>query len=80
LLDEQGMPKMHAESLDELFNKKYYSKQQSLWDTGEFSRLLGQAAMFEINMAQLAVFGLAIGLLIGLVILLIFAYKRKNSQ
>ena len=80
LVDEQGMPKMHTESLDELFNKKYYSKQQSLWDTGEFSHLLGQAAMFEVNMVQLAVFGLAVGLLIGLAIVLIFAYKRKNSQ
>ncbi len=80
LVDEQGMPKMHEDSLIELFNKKYYSKEQALWDTGEFSHLLGEAGIFEVRMVHLALFGLSIGLIIGLLIVIISAYKRKNSQ
>lgn len=79
LIDEQGMPKMHEAALNELFNKKYYSKQQSLWDTGEFSHLLGEAGVFEISMVRLALFGLALGLLIGLLVVLILANKTKNK-
>jgi len=79
LVDEQGMPKMHEAMLNELFNKKYYSKAEALWNTGEFAHLLGEASIFEVNMIHLVLFGLAVGLLIGLLIVVMSAYKRKKT-
>ncbi|MDD5271916.1 MAG: multicopper oxidase domain-containing protein [Methylovulum sp.] len=75
LLDEQGMPTMHDEMLGEVFSKDYYAKKQALWGQGDFKQTLGDAGMIAQPYWQIIAFGLAAGLLAGLV--LVFTVKRK---
>ncbi len=77
LLDEHGMPKMHEHLLDQVFNKEYYAKRQAVWTEGSFGALLGDAGILEPNYLQMLLFGAAIGLLVGLFVLLILVIKRK---
>jgi len=78
LLDSQGMPKMHDELLNEVFNKDYYAKKQALWNVGDFGHLLGQAGLISPSYWQMIVFGLACGLALGLLIVLVRMLKRKQ--
>lgn len=77
LLDERGMPKMHDELFNQVFSKDYYAKQQAVWQQGDFAQLLGDAGVIAPNYIQIIVFGLAAGLLIGL---LVWALTRKQSS
>ncbi len=79
-LDEQGMPKMHESLLDQVFNKDYYAKKQAVWGQGEFAPLLGEPGLLKPDYLRLILFGLATGLGIGLVILMILIYKRKQKS
>ncbi len=79
-LDEQGMPKMHEALLDQVFNKDYYAKKQAVWGQGEFAPLLGEPGLLKPDYLRLILFGLATGLGIGLVILMILIYKRKQKS
>ncbi len=80
LLDEQGMPKMHDEFFDQLFNKNYYAKKMAIWGEGEFAPLLADAGLLAPNYLQIILFGLTIGLIIGVLLLIILAYKRNQKQ
>jgi len=79
LLDEQGMPKMHDELFDQVFNKDYYAKKIAVWGQGDFAPLLGDAGLLPPNYLQIILFGLSIGLLIGLLVFSVLAYKRKQK-
>ena len=79
LLDEQGMPKMHDELFDQVFNKDYYAKKIAVWGQGDFAPLLGDAGLLPANYLQIILFGLSIGLLIGLLVFSVLAYKRKQK-
>jgi FtsP/CotA-like multicopper oxidase with cupredoxin domain len=79
LVDEQGMPKMHDELLNEVFNKDYYAKKQAVWRQGDFGQLLGEAGLIAPNYLHLIIFGLAAGLLIGLLIFGIVSKQRKQQ-
>jgi plastocyanin len=79
LLDEQGMPKMHDELFDQVFNKDYYAKKIAVWGQGDFAPLLGDAGLIPPNYLQIILFGLSIGLLIGLLVFSVLAYKRKQK-
>lgn len=78
LIDEQGMPKMHDESLAVLFNKDYYAKKQAVWAEGDFAHLLGEAGLIAPTYWRLIVFGLVTGLFIGLAVFIMLAYQRKQ--
>ena len=80
LLDEQGMPKMHTELFDQLFNKDYYAKKLAVWGTGDFASLLGDAGLLAPNYLQIIIFGLVAGLIIGLLVISVIIYKRKEKQ
>jgi plastocyanin len=80
LLDEQGMPKMHDELFDQVFNKDYYAKKMAVWGEGDFAPLLGDAGLLTPNFSRILLFGLATGLLIGLLVFIVLAYKRKQKQ
>ena len=79
-LDEQGMPKMHDELFDKVFNKDYYAKKQAVWGTGDFAPLLGDAGLLAPDYLQIIIFGLVTGLIIGLLVFSVLAYKRKQKQ
>lgn len=79
LIDEQGMPKMHDEMLGELFNKDYYAKKHALWGTGDFAQLLGDAGPIQPDILRVMIFGLAVGLALGLIIFMVFIFKRKQQ-
>ncbi len=79
LLDEQGMPKMHDELFDQVFNKDYYAKKMAVWGEGAFAPLLGDAGLLTPNYSRILLFGLAAGLLIGLLVFIVLAYKRKQK-
>lgn len=78
-IDEQGMPKMHQSLLDQVFNKDYYAKKQAVWGQGEFGPLLGEAGLIEPDTVRIIVFGLAAGLSLGLLVVLVLIYKRKQK-
>lgn len=80
LLDEQGMPKMHDELFDQVFNKDYYAKKMAVWGEGDFGPLLGDAGLLTPKFSRILLFGLATGLLIGLLVFIVLAYKRKQKQ
>ncbi|WP_019866993.1 multicopper oxidase domain-containing protein [Methylovulum miyakonense] len=77
MLDENGMPTMHDDLLNEVFSKDYYAKKQALWAQGDFKHLLGDAGLIVPPYWQIILFGLAAGLLIGLA--LVFTLKRKQA-
>ncbi len=79
-LDEQGMPKMHDALLDQVFNKDYYAKKQAVWGQGDFAPLLGEAGLLEPDYIHIILFGLAAGLGIGLLVLIVLIYKRKQKS
>ena len=78
-LDEQGMPKMHDQLFDQVFNKDYYAKKQAVWAEGSYAPLLGDAGLLSPKYLQIALFGLAIGLIIGLLVFSVVIYKRKQQ-
>jgi plastocyanin len=79
-LDDQGMPTMHNELFDQIFNKDYYAKKMAIWGVGDFSPLLGDAGLLAPNYLQIIIFGLVVGLIIGLLVLSVLIYKRKQKQ
>jgi len=80
LLDERGMPKMHDELFTQVFNKDYYAKQQAVWRQGDFAKMLGDAGVIAANYVQLIVFGLAAGLLLGLLLWLLTRNKSGKMN
>jgi plastocyanin len=80
LLDEKGMPKMHERLLGEVFDKDYYAKKQPLWQQGGFAAVFGDAGLIPPDIKKLIAFGLLVGLIIALLIMLMMVYlKRKRS-
>jgi hypothetical protein len=78
LLNEQGMPKMHQTLLDQVFNKDYYAKKQAVWGEGDFAPLLGEAGLITPDTIRIIIFGLAVGLAIGMCIFIVLIYRRKQ--
>ena len=79
LLDENGMPKHHEQMLGELFDKDYYAKQQAFWQQGDYAKAFGDAGNIQPDINKLVIFGLLIGLIFGLLILMVVVYKRKRQ-
>lgn len=80
LLDDTGMPKMHDEMFDEVFNKDYYAKKQAVWGTGEYAPLFSDAGLLAPNYLRIVAFGLLAGLVLGLLVFTVLLYKWKNKQ
>ena len=80
LVDEQGMPKMHDELINEVFSKDYYAKKHAIWGVGDFSHLLGEAGHIAPDYVQIIVFGLAAGLITGLAFFIVLIYQRKQKS
>lgn len=76
-VDEHGMPKMHDALLDQVFNKNYYAKKQPVWGTGDFAQSLADAGKIAPDYLRIILFGLAAGLLVGLVIIALLIFRRK---
>lgn len=79
-LDAQGMPKMHDELFNDIFNKEYYAKQRPLWANGDWANFFGDAGRVLPNYGELIAFCLMVGLLIGLLILITYFYVQKNNE
>jgi plastocyanin len=77
-LDEQGMPKMHDELFDQVFNKDYYAKKQAVWASGDFAALLGDAGLVAPNYSHIILFGLLAGLIIALLVFSALLIRRKQ--
>jgi hypothetical protein len=78
--DEQGMPKGHGDMLDQVFSRDYYAKKQAIWSNNkEFAPLLSDAGLLTPNYSRIIGFGLAVGLLIGLVLVVLRLAQRKSS-
>ena len=77
-LDAQGMPKMHDELFNDVFNKEYYAKQRPLWASGYWANLFGDAGKVTPNYGELIAMCMVIGLLIGLSILMLHIYLRNK--
>ena len=78
-LDELGMPKMHDELFDQVFNKDYYAKKQAVWNSGDFAALLGDAGLVAPNYSHIILFGLLAGLIIALLVFSVLLIRRKQS-
>ncbi len=77
-LDELGMPKMHDELFDQVFNKDYYAKKQAVWASGDFAALLGDAGLVAPNYSHIILFGLLAGLIIALLVFSALIIRRKQ--
>ena len=77
-LDEQGMPKMHDELFDQVFNKDYYAKKQAVWNSGDFAALLGDAGLVAPNYIHIILLGLLAGLIIALLVFSALIIRRKQ--
>ncbi|MFI3123374.1 MAG: multicopper oxidase domain-containing protein [Methylococcales bacterium] len=77
-LDAQGMPKMHDELFNDVFNKEYYAKQRPLWANGEWASFFGDAGKVTPNYSELIAFCAVIGLLIGAFILTLHIYLQNR--
>jgi FtsP/CotA-like multicopper oxidase with cupredoxin domain len=79
LLDEKGMPKMHDEMLGEVFDKDYYAKKQPLWQQGDYAAVFGDAGLISPDVKNLVIFGLLIGLIVGLFIMLMMVRRKRQA-
>ena len=77
-LDDLGMPKMHDELFDQVFNKDYYAKKQAVWNSGDFAALLGDAGLVAPNYIHIILFGLLAGLIIALLVFSALIARRKQ--
>ena len=80
LLDDRGMPKMHTELFNQVFNKNYYAKKYAVWGEGDFAQVLGEAGRLMPDYLRIVAFGLSAGLVIGLIIFIMLARKRKQPE
>jgi FtsP/CotA-like multicopper oxidase with cupredoxin domain len=78
-LDERGMPKGHDELFSEVFNKNYYAKKHAILAIGDFTQLLGDAGYIAPNYLRLIVFGLTVGLLMGLLFFVLRYITGKRN-
>ncbi len=76
LLDAQGMPKVRAEAIGQIFNRNYFAGQQPVWGIGDFAQLLGEPGLLPPEYIQLLGFGLLLGLALAIVIILINRLRR----
>ncbi len=76
-LDQQGMPKVREQPLNQVFNKNYYAKLIPVWGDGNFSKLLGESEILSPDYIKLVVFGVSAGLALGLMVLILFRLTRK---
>ncbi|MDC9729754.1 MAG: multicopper oxidase domain-containing protein [Methyloprofundus sp.] len=60
MLTEMGLPELRSDALDDLFSNRYYAKKQVLWGKKE-------AGTFAPNTLQLILFGLLLGIIVGLI-------------
>jgi hypothetical protein len=79
-LDAQGMPKMHDELFNDVFNKEYYAKQRPPWASGDWANLFGDAGKVAPNYGELIAFCAVIGVLIGAFFLTLHIYLRKKPH
>lgn len=79
-LDAQGMPKMHDELFNDVFNKEYYAKQRPLWASRNWANIFGDAGKVTPNYVELILFCTVIGLLVGLIILILFSLLKWKSH
>lgn len=80
LLDAEGMPTMHTELFDQVFNKDYYAKKQAVWSVGDFAPLLGDAGLLVPDYVRIAFFGIVVGLIIAVLLFIVLLFKRKQAQ
>lgn len=80
LLDEQGMPHMHDELFDQVFNKNYYAKKLSVWGSGDYRETLGEAGTLAPDYPRILVFGLAVGLALGVILAVGLVIFRKADD
>ena len=64
-LDEQGMPKMHDELFDQVFNKDYYAKKVAVWGFGRFCAVTGRCRITRAELCAHHHFWPGTGLIIG---------------
>ena len=79
LLDEKGMPMMHDQMLGEVFDKDYYAKKQPLWQQSDFAAVFGDAGLIFPDVKKLIIFGLSIGLIVGLLIVLMMVRRKRGA-
>lgn len=80
-LDTQGMPKMHDELFNDVFNKEYYAKQRPLWANGDWANFFGDAGKVMPNYVELIAFCTVIGVLFSVFILSFYFYlQQKNHE
>ncbi|MEQ1543518.1 multicopper oxidase domain-containing protein [Methyloglobulus sp.] len=79
LIDEQGMPKMHDQMLAEVFDKDYYAKKQAPWQQSDYASSFGDAGLISPDVKKLVIFGLLIGLIAGLLIVLIMVRRKRQE-
>jgi manganese oxidase len=79
-VDEKGMPKMHDEMLGEVFDKDYYAKKQPLWQQGDYAAAFGEPGLIIPDRMKLVVFGLLVGLIIALLVLMLMVYQRRDRS
>jgi FtsP/CotA-like multicopper oxidase with cupredoxin domain len=79
-LDPQGMPKMHDELFNDIFNKEYYLKQRPPWASGNWANLFGDAGKVTPNYGEIIAFCLVIGILIAAFILILFNLLKREAN
>ncbi len=72
-LGEQGLPKLRADALDDVFTNSYYAKQRPLWNKQE-------AGMLTPDYLHILLFGLLVGSIIGLVFFIIRGLRSEGIK
>jgi len=80
LLDDQGMPKLHTELFNQVFNKNYYAKKHAVWGEGDFAGVLGEAGQMQPDYLRIIGFGLSVGLALALIVFIVRVGQRKQRQ
>lgn len=79
-LDQDGLPKIRGAAAGEYFDSQFYAKQRPVWGIGDFASALGDVEWLRVNHLKLLIFGLLIGLTLGLGLLSLRRIKAGASK
>ena len=77
LLDERGMPKIREQPINQYFDKNYYARENPVWSMKGFKQSLGEAGLLAVDYIRLIGFGLVLGLILALLLILV---REKLQQ
>jgi hypothetical protein len=80
LLDERGIPKIREQPVNQYFNKNYYARENPVWNMKGFKQSLGEAGLLAVNYIRLIGFGLVLGLILAILLIIVRGKLQQGKE